>query len=267
MADGRGDWRGWAEFVRSDLSWTAVQNTARVVAEVNADVLLMVETEDRLTLERFNDNVLGETLGHQPYAFSLLIDGNDPRGIDVGILSRHPITSVRSHMFDPGQGGRRLFGRDCPEFEIAFNGTPLWILGNHFKSMRGDGGGLRARQAQRVREIYQAALQRSDHVVVAGDLNDFLDSPPVRTLLDAGLKGCDDPPRLHGRPRHPRPRHGRRRQARLPHVVADAVGSRRTRRGGATGHLGPPDLKAFPTVTSKATQASDHAALYADLDM
>ncbi|CAM5411305.1 endonuclease/exonuclease/phosphatase family protein [Streptomyces aurantiogriseus] len=267
VADGRGDWPGWAEFVRGDLSWTAVQNTARVVAEVNADVLLMVEAEDRLTLERFNDNVLGETLGHQPYAFNLLIDGNDPRGIDVGILSRHPITSVRSHVFDPGQGGRRLFSRDCPEFETAINGTPLWILGNHFKSKRGGGEGLRVRQAERVREIYQAALQRSDHVIVAGDLNDFLDSPPVRTLLDAGLEEAMTHPSYTGDPGTHGP--GTGDDDKLDYLMFsptlwDRVEHVEVERRGI---WAPRTFKSFPTVTSKATQASDHAALYADLDL
>ncbi|WP_460065431.1 endonuclease/exonuclease/phosphatase family protein [Streptomyces sp. YKOK-I1] len=266
-AGGRGDWAGWAQLVRDDLSWPAVQNTGRVVAEVNADILLMVEVEDRLALERFNENVLGETLGHQPYPFNLLIDGNDPRGIDVGILSRHPITSVRSHIFDPGQGGLRLFSRDCPEFEIALNGTPLWILGNHLKSKRGGGAGLRARQAKRVREIYEAALLRSDHVLVAGDLNDFMASPPVQTLLGAGLKDAMTHSSYTGDPGT----HGPGTQdedkidyllfppglfERIEHVEVERRGT-----------FEPKTFKPFQTVTSRATQASDHAALYADLDL
>ncbi|MEU3616716.1 endonuclease/exonuclease/phosphatase family protein [Streptomyces sp. NPDC006872] len=266
-AAGRGDWAGWAQLVRDDLSWPAVQNTGRVVAEVNADILLMVEVEDRLALERFNENVLGETLGHQPYPFNLLIDGNDPRGIDVGILSRHPITSVRSHIFDPGQGGRRLFSRDCPEFEIALNGTPLWILGNHLKSKRGGGAGLRARQALRVREIYEAALLRSEHVVVAGDLNDFMASTPVKTLLDAGLKdamthtGYTGDPGTHGP--------GTQDEEKIDYLLFppglfDRIEHVEVERRGI---WAPETFKSFPTVTSTATQASDHAALYADLDL
>ncbi|MFF3329711.1 endonuclease/exonuclease/phosphatase family protein [Streptomyces sp. NPDC002888] len=267
VAKGRGDWPGWAELVRGDLSWQAVQNTARVVAEVNADILLTVEVEDRLTLERFNEHVLGETLGHQPYPFNLLIDGNDPRGIDVGILSRHPITSVRSHLFDPGQGGRRLFSRDCPEFEIAVNGTPLWILGNHFKSKRGGGESLRAAQAKRVRRLYEDALQRSDHVIVAGDLNDFMDSPPVKTLLDAGLKDAMTHRTYTGTPGTHGP--GTGDDDKLDYLMFspplwDLVEHVEVERRGV---WAPRTFKPFPTVTSKATQASDHAALYADVDI
>lgn len=134
VAKGRPKWAGWAELVRDDISWDAVENTARVIAEVNADILLTVEVEDRLTLDRFNTQVLGGGVGHDPYPFNLLVDGNDSRGIDVGILSRFPVTSVRSHIFDPGANGKPVFSRDCPEFEVEVDGEPLWILGNHFKS-------------------------------------------------------------------------------------------------------------------------------------
>jgi endonuclease/exonuclease/phosphatase family metal-dependent hydrolase len=266
-AGGRGDWPGWAQLVRDDLSWTAVQNTGRVVAEVNADVLLMVEVEDRPTLERFNENVLGRTLGHQPYPFNLLIDGNDSRGIDVGILSRHPITSVRSHVFDPGQGGLRLFSRDCPEFEIALNGTPLWILGNHLKSMRDGGAGLRLRQAQRVAQIYEEALRRSQHVIVAGDLNDFMHRPPVRALLDTGLREAMTHPGYTGNPGTHGP--GTGDDDKLDYLMFspelwDLVEHVEVERRGT---WEPGAFKSFPTVKSRATQASDHAALYADLDL
>ncbi|MFF4830340.1 hypothetical protein [Streptomyces sp. NPDC001315] len=67
FAKGRAKWAGWAELVRDDLDWDAVKNTGRVVAEVDADILLTVEAEDRLTLDRFNRHVLGGLLGKRPY--------------------------------------------------------------------------------------------------------------------------------------------------------------------------------------------------------
>ena len=102
-ATGRSDWVGWAELVRDDVHREAVENNGRVVQAVNADVLLTVEVEDRLTLQRFNDQVLAGLNAAYPY--NILVDGNDERGIDVGILSRFPIRSVRSHI-------HRFHGRD-----------------------------------------------------------------------------------------------------------------------------------------------------------
>ncbi|MGW0843274.1 endonuclease/exonuclease/phosphatase family protein [Streptomyces sp. NPDC002787] len=272
VAKGRSKWAGWAEMVRGDIGWEAVENTARVIAEVNADILLTVEVEDRLTLDRFNTQVLGGAMGHEPYPFNLLIDGNDSRGIDVGILSRFPITSVRSHIFDPGASGTPVFSRDCPEFEVEVDGEPLWILGNHFKSKgfgrASENDKRRKAQAKRVREIYEEALERSLRVVVAGDLNDSLSSPPIKLLLDAGLREAmthesygTNPPGTHGT--------GKRDEQKLDYLMfSPELWDRVTHVGvERRGIWAPKTFPSFTTVTSKLNQASDHAALFADLTL
>ena len=42
VAKGRSGWTGWVELVRDDLDWEAVHNTGRVIAEIDADILLTV---------------------------------------------------------------------------------------------------------------------------------------------------------------------------------------------------------------------------------
>ncbi|BBC36496.1 hypothetical protein SGFS_077900 [Streptomyces graminofaciens] len=268
VAKGRTKWSGWAELVRDDLSLESVRNTARVITEVDADIVLTVEVEDRLTLERFNQQIVGGTPGRKPYPFNMLIDGNDKRGIDVGILSRHPIRSIRSHIFDERNGsGERLFSRDCPEFETGPGGTPLWILGNHFKSQIGGGGGLRLEQAKRVREIYEAALDRSAHVIVAGDLNDNPTSEPIKQLMDAGLQDAMSHHSYQGLPgTHEQ---GTSPKGKIDYLMFSPGLFDRVRKVGVErrGIWAPNTFPHFDTVTSHLTQASDHAALYADLDL
>jgi endonuclease/exonuclease/phosphatase family metal-dependent hydrolase len=270
-AKGRGNWTGWAELVREDIGGDAVKNTGRVVSEVDADILLLVEVEDRLTLERFNQQILQGALGRRPYPYNMLVDGNDGRGIDVGILSRHPITSVRPHVFDPDpeRPGGHLFSRDCPEFEIQLNGTPLVLLGNHLKSKSNDDPLLRLAQAKRVAEIYEAARERTPHVVVAGDLNDHPESEPLEALLDTGLRDAMSHPAYRGLPGTYAPCDRTDRKIdyllfppqlwhRIQHVGLETRG---------IFWNPPPEIKRFDEVTSKADAASDHAALYTDLDL
>src|SRR6476661_4520077 len=57
------------------------------------DVICLQEIESLLALRAFNDKYL-----KPKYPNALLIDSHDPRQIDVGILSRYPIVSVRSHV-------------------------------------------------------------------------------------------------------------------------------------------------------------------------
>ncbi|MFI5688568.1 endonuclease/exonuclease/phosphatase family protein [Streptomyces sp. NPDC051636] len=266
-AKGRGAWAGWAELTQDDLDENAVRNTGRVVAEVDADILLMPEVEDRLTLERFNRQILAGALGRRPYPYNMLIDGNDSRGIDIGILSRHPITSIRSHVFDPDpeRPGEHLFSRDCPEFEIRFNGTPLVLLGNHLKSKSNDDPALRLAQARRVAQIHQAALERSPYVMVAGDLNDDLDSEPVAALLDTGLRDAMSHPAYAGELRGT---HGKcEARDKLDYLLFPPPLWHRIQHVGLETRGIFEQPKPFDTVTSKATEASDHAALYADLDL
>ncbi|KUN77510.1 endonuclease/exonuclease/phosphatase family protein [Streptomyces griseoruber] len=269
-AKGRAKWTGWAEMVRSELDWDVVRNTGRVVAEVNADILLTVEVEDRLTLDRFNRQVLGGALGKQPYPYSMLIDGNDPRGIDVGILSRHPITSIRSHIFDLRPGGEPVFSRDCVELELAVNGTPLWILGNHFKSKRGGGSAgaaLRLAQGERVAQIYADALQRSPRVLIAGDLNDSPDSPAVRKLLATGAQDVMSHASYTGDPGTFGTGHSLDQKIDYLLCSPELFGKVQHVDVERRGVWAPKSFKSFDTVTSKADEASDHAALYMDVDL
>ncbi|MFE5815397.1 endonuclease/exonuclease/phosphatase family protein [Streptomyces sp. NPDC056479] len=266
LATGRRNWTGWAELVREDLSGEAVKNTGRVIAEVNADILLMVEVEDRLTLQRFNEQVLGGAWKMKPYPYSMLIDGNDIRGIDIGVLSRHPITSVRPHLFERRKD-KPLFSRDCPEFEIDLDGKePLWLLGNHLKSKSNDDPALRLDQAKRVAEIYKAALERSPKVLVAGDLNDFPDSDPVGAVLATGLRDAMSHPSYRGLPGTFGDCDSPRRKIDylllspqlwegVQHVALETRG------------IHAEGIKSFDSVKSSADAASDHAALYADLDL
>ncbi|MFK0105552.1 endonuclease/exonuclease/phosphatase family protein [Streptomyces sp. NPDC091217] len=267
-ATGRGSWTGWAELGQDDLDMTMVRNTGRVVSEVDADIMLTVEVEDRLALERFNTQVLEGALGRRPYPYNLLIDGNDPRGIDVGILSRHPITSVRTHVFDTREDrpDERLFSRDCPEFEIQLDGSPLVILGNHLKSKFRDDPDLRLAQARRVAEIYSAALERTPYVVVAGDLNDDPNSAPAVELGETGLRDVMSHRAYRGLPGT----HGKcsREDDKLDYILLPPSLWHEVQHVGLeTRGIFADGIKSFDTVTSKLTEASDHAALYVDLDL
>ena len=135
IAEGRDEWIGWLELKVEPVDAAAIENTARIIHEVDADILAVIEAEDRIALLRFSDQML-ERVGATPYPHTMLIDGNDERGIDVGVLTKqdYALNSICSHVDDrDGQG--LVFSRDCPEYEVQLpSGDMLLVLVNHLKS-------------------------------------------------------------------------------------------------------------------------------------
>lgn len=178
------DWDGELEFKRAKFSEVAREVTAKVVKSVKADVACIVEAEDRPTLKAFDADLLDYT-----YKYEMLIDGNDQRGIDVGLLSKLPLGGIWTHMFDK-VGNSTTFSRDCPEYEVQLpTGDSLWVLCNHLKSKGYDYAGTanarRKKQAQAVADILAGSYDlTSDLVVVAGDMNDTPTSAPLKPLID-----------------------------------------------------------------------------------
>jgi endonuclease/exonuclease/phosphatase family metal-dependent hydrolase len=195
--NGRDEWIGWFELKRETVKEAAIENTARVIGEVNSDVFCMVEVESRIAANRFNDSVIPK-VGGQKYSHVMLIDGNDDRGIDVGVMTRQSfdIKSIVSHVDDTDAQGR-IFSRDCAEYEITTPlGNKLLVLVNHFKSKgfgsQQENDAKRKRQAKRVREIYERRLNEGlEFVTVVGDLNDIPDREPLQPLLGDGSNLID----------------------------------------------------------------------------
>jgi endonuclease/exonuclease/phosphatase family metal-dependent hydrolase len=169
VADGRDNWIGWVELAKEAVDETATRMTARVIRDINAHVLGLVEVEDRPALRRFNRDLLGGLYRHV-----MLVDGNDDRGIDVAIMTRNrfEIRSIRSNV-DKTDSKGIIFSRDCAEYEVRTpKGAVIHVLVNHFKSQSGGGGAKRKRQAKAVRKIVDELVEAGAHVVVVGDLNE-----------------------------------------------------------------------------------------------
>jgi endonuclease/exonuclease/phosphatase family metal-dependent hydrolase len=276
VADGRDDWIGWLELQREAVNEVATQNTARVLDLLQADVVVVIEAEDRISLCRFNEQVL-KLVGGALFDQIMLIDGNDERGIDVGLMARGSATIdfVRSHV-DDRDGTSKVFSRDCAEFHLRVGGSGLVVLANHLKS-KGYGqpaqsNAKRKAQATRLRAIYDGLrAQGIDRIAIAGDFNDTLTSPPLAPLLGAGsdLKDVSAHPSFDdgGRPGT----YGTGTASnKIDHILlSPALWSKVTaggieRRGVWTASHKWPVL---PELKKEAEAASDHAAVWVDLNL
>jgi endonuclease/exonuclease/phosphatase family metal-dependent hydrolase len=161
-------------------------------------------------------------------------------------------------------------------------GAVIHVLLNHFKSQsgKGDGGDKRKRQASEVRKIVNGLVTQGLHVVVLGDLNE---GPSGSGTQAANLSPLFDNNSLlvdcyslanfqvGNRPGTFDSCGWRNRldyilisQSLVPQFDKGAVfreglwGSRQTR---------PDKWATYPEITKSSEQASDHAAVYVDLNI
>ena len=153
---------------------------AAVLERLDADLVLLQEVENVAILAR-----LAALAG---YPAARLVDGNDPRGIDVAALSRLPLRAYLSHAQEIGPDGRRLWPRDCVEVLATAGGRPLVLVATHLSSAVSDDGTRRRWQAARLREIADGARagDAAALVVAGGDLNDVPESAALEPILGDG---------------------------------------------------------------------------------
>ncbi len=302
VAGGRDDWVGWAELKKEHVDEIAVLNTGRVIRDVDADVLAVIEAENRVVLKRFTEFVLDklkDEVGHEvrPYTSIMLIDGNDDRGIDVGLMAKagFDVGLIRSHIHDlkshvTDQEARPdeipatlpddtpVFSRDCPEYEIITpDGERIWVLPNHFKSKFG-GNGARSRNKRKAQaiftRIYYERLRAAgeENVIVLGDLNDTSDSDPLRPLLansdlrDVSEHPSFDPGEFPGIGTY---KLGNDSQKIDYLLLSPALFSRVTAAGlfrkGAWPGTRPVRWTVYPQITEKIHVASDHHVIWVEI--
>jgi endonuclease/exonuclease/phosphatase family metal-dependent hydrolase len=280
IANGRADWAGSLELKEEPIDVEAMRNTARVMRDVDADVLGIVEAENRPNLIQFNEEIVAAVNG-VPYRHAMLIDGNDDRGIDVGILTRKqfPIYVMRSHVDDENSKGERIFSRDCPEFTVETpSGEPLVVLVNHLKSKgygsQADNDRRRKAQATQIKKIYQRLVNENvAHVAVIGDFNDSPDSDPLKPLLKstnlrdvAEHKNFDD----GGFPGTFKPCNQIKHK--IDYILLSPKLYQKIQRGGVW-RMGvwpgvrPKKWQCYPEVKKEMDAASDHAAVWVDLEL
>jgi endonuclease/exonuclease/phosphatase family metal-dependent hydrolase len=268
-------------FTINDLAFdiydeTEKQITGQAIREVDADVIALQEVESLPVLDRFNSRYLAP----MKYRHRFLVDSYDPRGIDVAILSRYPITAVRSYREERNAANTaQLFSRDCLEVQIEVEGKRLFVYVNHFKSMmegREQTKDRRAEQAKRVVKIIDDRWQRDGYAgnfVVLGDLNDYPDAKTsLKALLThAGLTNIVDRLPKSDQWTHYYAKGNEYRQLDYLFLskslaAANTAGPGIMRKGlpyRAERYEGP----RFDHVGEREPKASDHAPVYIDLDL
>ena len=184
------------KLVRGKLAAERALIAARI-KHMDLDVLAVQEVEDIDTLRQFTRDDLGGLYPHVA-----LIEGNDPRLIDIGLLSKLPLGGVTSwqHVPDPLNPGQAVFSRDLLQVEILSPSRRerlFTLFNNHLKSHfvpfnapdpeaeRKRANDLRERQSEVAATIIAAEARPNSRFLVVGDMNDPPDSPFLEPLAAA----------------------------------------------------------------------------------
>ena len=180
------------------------QMSALAIAETQADLLVLQEVDNLGVLQPFFANYV-HRISDCRYGHFRLIDGNDPRGIDVAFAARRDLFDhkkqvvARSHQEKTfGRLGvftqdlipfgitpdDLVFNRDCLEVTLDFGTTELVLYICHFKAIAEHGDGrshtrpIRQAEARAVKQIVKERFGddwRDANWIIAGDLNDFVE--------------------------------------------------------------------------------------------
>jgi len=194
---------------------------AERIKRMDLDVLAVQEVEDIDTLRQFvRDDLDGL------YPNVVLVEGNDPRLIDIGLLSKLPLGGVTSwqHVPDPLNPAQPVFSRDLLQVEVLSRSRRerlLTVFNNHLKSHyvpfnapdpdaeEKRANDLRTRQCETAASIIAAEMRPNSRFVVLGDMNDAPDSPflePLATASELNLAfGLEEPQETRPGPGEPPP--------------------------------------------------------------
>jgi len=277
---------------KKEIKSGQTSNTAKVILAHKPDIIALQEVEDMEALKKFNSQYLKSY-----YDYRMLIDGNDPRMIDVCILTKRPITYVRTNIHIPDPITKKeLFSRDCLEVGIDLKeggGTALTLFVNHFKSQfdrtaeeRERAKEKRGRQAEWVAnmlmERYGPDLRGGDFVVL-GDFNAHYDAEELQSLLQ--LHGLENivqtrPLKIPSQDvvaeadRWTHYLEDEKKTSQLDYILLSPTLAEKSaqeevtiEKRGLANYVKPYIGERFPKVGPRDSEASDHCAIFTTLDL
>lgn len=176
------EWEGWVKLGNVPLHEKAIFSKAYVIAEMDPDILILQEVEDRASLVEFNEEFL-PLMKVSPFQEVMVFETNDSRGLGMGIMLKkgYTLNGFKNHLHDLDPNGFKLFDVDCQEYSVLTpEGECIYVLSNQF-SLETE---QRKIQANRVAEVYSQLQEESKKsIVVCGTLNDVSYSDCLSPLL------------------------------------------------------------------------------------
>lgn len=167
------DWNGWIKVQTVPIDPEATNHKAMVISEMDPDILVLQEVEDKLSLDEFNKLILPK-FNCATFSESILIPNSEGRGRNQALLLKngYQSESIKIHTIDETVTATQ----ELLEYEIQTpKGINIHLLSAYFYENKFDkekAFEIRKNQAYQVSVIYKM-LQRQGrkNIVVAGTYN------------------------------------------------------------------------------------------------
>lgn len=173
------NWNGWIKIQTTPINPEAINNKAKAIADINADILLLQEVEDKSSLDEFNHSILPK-FKCESYASNFVFPFNDLKGLNTAILLKkgYELKNIKIHNLD------NITKPDSSiiEFEIL---TPqqkiIWILSVYIPKQKE----IQDVQIKNIAQVYKTLLSEGKiSVIIAGTLNTPSFSNALVTLIE-----------------------------------------------------------------------------------
>lgn len=174
----------------------AAQAVAQVIANIDADVVALTEVGDDTDVAELVTEITALGVAYPHISVCDCTDNTTSQ--HVAVLSKFPLTGVvsiipgREHYYGElddaeSEGDTGISKGMRVTFAVAGQDYHLYVV--HLASERGghEQDQQRISQASIVRRHYLPLLRAGEHVIVAGDLNDWRSQPAIRRI-----RGFDD---------------------------------------------------------------------------
>ena len=167
------DWNGWIKVQTVPIDPEATKNKAMVISEIDPDILVLQEVEDKMSLDEFNSFILPK-FNCAPFSESILIPSSEGKGREQALLLKngYQLESIKIHSIDDSE----IATQELLEYEIQSpKGKTIYLLSAYFYENKCDkekAFEIRKNQAYQVSVIYKMLqLQRKTNIIIAGTLN------------------------------------------------------------------------------------------------
>lgn len=167
------NWNGWIKIHTLPISSIATEHKAQVIKDIDPDLLILQEIEDRVSLEEFNNLILPQ-VNCTPFEHCILIPSSEGKGREQALLLKngYVLDSIKFHIIDTS---------DVPSHElieytiITKERDIIHILSAYFYDNRLNiekASEVRKQQALSVSKIYkELQVNGKNNVIITGTLN------------------------------------------------------------------------------------------------